>query len=83
MKRADLDLTDSGGVQEEAPALAKPVLVLCNRTECPQAVDAGVAMLVETDTDQTATTVYPLLSLSDIYRRIASGGSTYGDGTSA
>lgn len=83
MKRADIILTDSGGVQEEAPALGKPVLVMRAETERPEAVDAGVVRLVGTD---RATIVRELSVLMDdpvAYRSMARGVSPYGDGHAA
>ena len=80
MKRAYLILTDSGGVQEEAPALAKPVLVLRDETERPEAVREGVAELVGTDTRRIVNRVSTLLDDEDAYRKMARGSSPYGDG---
>ena len=83
MKRSFLILSDSGGVQEEAPALAKPVLVLRNETERPEAIEAGVARLVGTDESNILAEVARLLDDADAYRRMARGGSPYGDGHAA
>ena len=83
MKRACLILTDSGGVQEEAPALAKPVLVLRDETERPEAVREGVAELVGTDTRRIVDRVSTLLEDRDAYRKMAKGSSPYGDGKAA
>jgi len=83
MKRACLILTDSGGVQEEAPALAKPVLVLRDETERPEAVQEGVAELVGTDTRRIVDRVSALLDDGDAYRKMAKGSSPYGDGRAA
>ena len=83
MKRACLILTDSGGVQEEAPALAKPVLVLRDETERPEAVLEGVAELVGTDTQRIVDRVSTLLDDEDAYRKMARGSSPYGDGKAA
>ncbi len=80
MARADLVLTDSGGIQEEAPALAKPVLVLREETERPEAVEAGVARLIGTDRTGIYDAVTELLSNEIVYRKMARGGSPYGDG---
>jgi UDP-N-acetylglucosamine 2-epimerase (non-hydrolysing) len=80
MKAAYLILTDSGGVQEEAPALAKPVLVLRAETERPEAVAAGVVQLVGTDADRIVTSVQRLLDDPAAYRAMAKGVSPYGDG---
>jgi UDP-N-acetylglucosamine 2-epimerase (non-hydrolysing) len=83
MKRATLVLTDSGGVQEEAPALGKPVLVLRETTERPEAVAAGVVRQVGTDTDAIFTEASLLLSDGAAYRAMARGVSPYGDGKAA
>lgn len=83
MQRAELILTDSGGVQEEAPALAKPVLVLRNETERPEAVDAGVVQLVGADEDRIVAQASRLLTDALAYRAMAKGVSPYGDGHAA
>ncbi len=83
MREATLVLTDSGGVQEEAPALAKPVLVLRDKTERPEAIEAGVAKLVGTDTDAILRATCSLLEDSGFYRSMATGASPYGDGQAA
>jgi UDP-N-acetylglucosamine 2-epimerase (non-hydrolysing) len=83
MKRAYLILTDSGGVQEEAPALAKPVLVLRRATERPEAVAAGVAKLMPPEYDTIVTQTQHLLDDQDAYRAMAKGVSPYGDGHAA
>lgn len=83
MKQSFLILSDSGGVQEEAPALAKPVLVLRNETERPEAVEAGVARLVGTDESAILAEVTRLLDDAEAYRCMARGGSPYGDGHAA
>jgi len=80
LRRAHLILTDSGGLQEEAPALGIPVLVLRDKTERPEAIDAGVARLVGTDPDRILREVTVLLGDSDAYRRMAVGSSPFGDG---
>ncbi|MGN2254330.1 non-hydrolyzing UDP-N-acetylglucosamine 2-epimerase [Frateuria sp. GZRe12] len=79
-KRAYLILTDSGGVQEEAPALGKPVLVMRNETERPEAVDEGVVRLVGTDRERIVAEASRLLDDADAYRQMARGVSPYGDG---
>jgi UDP-N-acetylglucosamine 2-epimerase (non-hydrolysing) len=83
MKRAYLVLTDSGGVQEEAPALAKPVLVLRSESERPEAVEAGVARLVGTDPRAIVAEADRLLGDPSAYRAMARGASPYGDGRAA
>lgn len=83
MKRAYLVLTDSGGVQEEAPALARPVLVMRVETERPEAVQAGVVRLVGTDFTAITTEAQRLLDDPHAYRAMARGISPYGDGQAA
>lgn len=83
MRQSALILTDSGGVQEEAPAIGKPVLVLRDKTERPEAVDAGVARLVGTDMRQIECAVSELLTRPTTYARMARGASPYGDGHAA
>ena len=83
MKRAYLLLSDSGGVQEEAPALAKPVLVLRNETERPEAIAEGVVELVGTDAPKIVARVSTLLEDEREYKRMAKGSSPYGDGQAA
>lgn len=79
-QKATLILTDSGGVQEEAPSLGKPVLVLRETTERPEGVQAGTAKLVGTDPDLIFSEASRLLSDSDAYTRMARAASPYGDG---
>ncbi len=83
MQQAYLVLTDSGGIQEEAPALGRPVLVTRARTERPEAVEAGVARLVGTDRATIMANVSQLLDDADAYSRMAIGASPYGDGHAA
>lgn len=80
MKRSYFILSDSGGVQEEAPALGKPVLVLRNETERPEAVEAGVVKLVGTDFKTIVENAQILLNDQSAYRNMARGISPYGDG---
>jgi UDP-N-acetylglucosamine 2-epimerase (non-hydrolysing) len=83
MKQAHFILTDSGGVQEEAPALGKPVLVLREETERPEAVAAGVVRLVGTDFERIVGESIRLLDDSAYYASMAHGVSPYGDGRAA
>jgi UDP-N-acetylglucosamine 2-epimerase (non-hydrolysing) len=80
MARAYLILTDSGGVQEEAPSLGKPVLVLREVTERPEGVDAGTAVIVGTDRERIVRTASELLNSPEAYARMANAVSPYGDG---
>jgi len=82
-KRAYLILTDSGGVQEEAPALGKPVLVMRSETERPEAVEEGVVRLVGTDESRIVAEATRLLDDPRAYREMARGVSPYGDGKAA
>lgn len=83
LNRAHLVLTDSGGVQEEAPALGKPVLVTRANTERPEAVESGAARLIGTDTDTVADALRNLLTDATAYARMANAVSPYGDGHAA
>ncbi len=83
MERAYLILTDSGGLQEEAPALGKPVLVLRETTERPEGIEAGTAKLVGTDPDRIYKGVKELIEDPSVYRNMTRGGSPYGDGKAA
>lgn len=80
MQRAHIILTDSGGIQEEAPSLGKPVLVLRDVTERPEAVAAGTVKLVGTDTARIVGECERLLEDADYYRMFASHANPYGDG---
>ncbi|MDR1170379.1 MAG: UDP-N-acetylglucosamine 2-epimerase (non-hydrolyzing) [Prevotellaceae bacterium] len=80
MQHSCLILTDSGGIQEEAPSLGKPVLVMRNTTERPEAVEAGTVKLVGTDTAKIVENVNVLLSDSAAYSRMAQAHNPYGDG---
>lgn len=80
MKNSFVILTDSGGVQEEAPALGKPVLVLRDETERPEAVAAGVVKIVGPHSDKIITEASMLLDDSEYYKSMARGVSPYGDG---
>ena len=80
MRRAAIILTDSGGVQEEAPSLGKPVLVMRDTTERPEAVDAGTVKLVGTDADLIVRETDALLNSADAYEKMARAHNPYGDG---
>lgn len=80
LKRSYLVLTDSGGLQEEAPSLGKPVLVLRETTERPEGVQAGVALLVGTNTQHIVETTTQLLNDSRTYAAMAYAVNPYGDG---
>jgi UDP-N-acetylglucosamine 2-epimerase (non-hydrolysing) len=82
MQRSHLILTDSGGVQEEAPSLGKPVLVLREKTERPEGIAAGVARLVGTDRRTIVTVALELLGSPEAYRRMIASVNPYGDGRS-
>jgi UDP-N-acetylglucosamine 2-epimerase (non-hydrolysing) len=81
MNRADIILTDSGGVQEEAPSLGKPVLVMRETTERPEAVTAGTVKLVGTDIDKIITGIQTLLTDRDAYQAMSVAHNPYGDGS--
>ena len=83
MSRSCLILTDSGGVQEEAPALGKPVLVLRDTTERPEAVDAGTVKLIGTDRDRVYEEAKRLLTDTGEYSRMSESCNPYGDGKAA
>ena len=83
MKSAYFILTDSGGVQEEAPALGKPVLVLRDETERPEAVEEGVVKLVGADYGKIISEAQRLLDDDSAYKKMAKGISPYGDGKAA
>jgi UDP-N-acetylglucosamine 2-epimerase (non-hydrolysing) len=83
MNRATIILTDSGGVQEEAPSLGKPVLVMRERTERPEAVDAGTVKLVGTDPALICSEVENLLNNTEAYEKMSRAHNPYGDGKAA
>ncbi|GAB4275802.1 MAG: UDP-N-acetylglucosamine 2-epimerase (non-hydrolyzing) [Coriobacteriia bacterium] len=83
MQAATLILSDSGGMQEEAPSLGKPVLVLRNKTERPEAIEAGTARLVGTDTDTVFAEAARLLSDPVAYDEMAQASNPFGDGRAA
>jgi len=83
MQRAHLIITDSGGVQEEAPSVPVPVLVMRETTERPEGVEAGVARLVGTRRDNIVAAARELLTSPDAYRRMTAVANPYGDGHAA
>ena len=83
LNRAHLILTDSGGVQEEAPSIGKPVLVMRDTTERPEAVSAGTVKLVGTSKDEIIKHTRLLLTNQDAYKLMATSGNPYGDGYAA
>jgi len=80
MNECDIVLTDSGGIQEEAPSLGKPVLVMRETTERPEAVEAGTVKLVGTDVDKIVDLVEELLHNKDVYGSMSQAHNPYGDG---
>ena len=83
MNIAYLVLTDSGGIQEEAPSLGKPVLVMRDTTERPEAVDAGTVELVGTDKEKIIKKVNELINNKDFYKKMSKAHNPYGDGNAA
>jgi len=83
MDRSYLIITDSGGVQEEAPSLGKPVLVMRDTTERPEAVTAGTVKLVGTDSAKIVSEASALLTDTELYKTMTMAHNPYGDGTAA
>lgn len=83
MKSSYLILTDSGGIQEEAPSLGKPVLVMRDNTERPEALDAGTVLLVGTDVDKIVNQVTDLLIDTERYQQMSQAQNPYGDGNAS
>ncbi|TAF13987.1 MAG: UDP-N-acetylglucosamine 2-epimerase (non-hydrolyzing) [Alphaproteobacteria bacterium] len=83
MRRSYLIMTDSGGIQEEAPSLGKPVLVMRSVTERPEAIAAGTVKLVGTNADILISEVEKLLDCEEIYTKMSKAHNPYGDGKSA
>lgn len=83
LKKSHIVLTDSGGIQEEAPSLGKPVLVMRKVTERPEAIEAGTAMLVGNSYDGIVENVQRLLDNGDAYAAMANAVNPYGDGRAA
>ena len=83
MEMSFIVLTDSGGIQEEAPGLGKPVLVMRDTTERPEALDAGTVKLVGTDYDKIVNEVSDLLNNSEAYEKMSRAINPYGDGNAS
>ena len=82
MEQSNIVLTDSGGIQEEAPGLGKPVLVMRDTTERPEALEAGTVKLVGTDYNKIVSEVSRLLDDSEYYDAMSKAVNPYGDGLS-
>lgn len=80
MEKSTIVLTDSGGIQEEAPGLGKPVLVMRDTTERPEAVNAGTVKLVGTDYEKIIYEVSELLDDMNYYNQMSKAVNPYGDG---
>ena len=80
MSKATIVLTDSGGIQEEAPGLGKPVLVMRDTTERPEALESGTVHLVGTDYDKIMNEVSTLLEDAEAYAKMSQAVNPYGDG---
>lgn len=83
MNNSDLILTDSGGIQEEAPSIGKPVFVLRNETERPEAVCAGTVKLVGTSKENIIAEVECILTMPDVYSKMAMASNPFGDGNAS
>lgn len=83
MEKSYLILTDSGGIQEEATALAKPILVMRNTTERPETIEAGIARLVGTNRQEIQDNVQLLLEDKDLYKKMSTSNNPYGNGDAA
>ena len=83
MNRSKLIISDSGGVQEEAPSLGKPVLVTRNTTERPEAVKAGTVLLVGSDENKIYDTTLKLFEDSNLYKKMSNLSNPYGSGIAA
>ena len=83
MEKSAIVLTDSGGIQEEAPGLGKPVLVMRDTTERPEALEAGTVKLVGTDFGRIVDEVSHLLEDQDYYGMMSEAVNPYGDGRSS
>ena len=80
MEKAYLIITDSGGIQEEAPSLGKPVLVVRDKTERPEAIDSGTAILVGTQPEMILSEVKRIITKQEVYNKMANLKNPYGDG---
>jgi UDP-N-acetylglucosamine 2-epimerase (non-hydrolysing) len=80
MQHSFIILTDSGGIQEEAPSLGKPVLIMRDTTERPEGVNAGTAMIVGTDYESIIRNISELLNNGSLYKKMAETHNPYGDG---
>ena len=80
MEKSSIVLTDSGGIQEEAPGLGKPVLVMRDTTERPEALEAGTVKLVGTDYDKIVNEISTLLDDTKAYNTMSKATNPYGDG---
>ena len=83
MDRAAIILTDSGGIQEEAPTLGKPVLVLRDTTERPEAVKAGTVLLVGTSSERIVEETEKLMNMPEYYKKMSMRHNPYGDGSAS
>ena len=80
IKQSYLILTDSGGIQEEAPTLGKPVFVLRKKTERPEGIKAGISFLIGTETDKIVEEVSQIIEDKKLYESIANAKNPFGDG---
>ena len=83
MMQSKVILTDSGGIQEEAPSLGKPVLLMREKTERPEAVESGAVKLLGTSADNIATEVASLLDNINLYKHMCDAKNPYGDGNAS
>lgn len=83
MKQSHIILTDSGGIQEEAPSLGKPVMVMRDTTERPEALAAGTVVLVGTERSNIVNTTFSILNNSNLYEKMSSNHNPYGDGSAS
>ena len=81
MDRSYFIITDSGGIQEEAPSLGKPVLVMRDATERPEAIASGSVKLVGTDKEKIVSSAQELLDNIEIYKKMSQSHNPYGDGS--